>query len=170
MSAEHSILGIILLISAIILLYLSFYSLKKRSSNLYFYFSLLTLSVFLWCLGSAMEFFSVQMWAKIFWIKISYIGVATAAPLWFIVILEYAQHEKYLKPGYIGMLMVLPLVIILLAFTNDLHGLIWPTITPVSSAASSLLIYTHGLGFWVNITYSFILIILGLIVDRKSVV
>ncbi len=164
MSAEHSILGIILLISAIILLYLSFYSLKKRSSSLYFYFALLTLSVFLWCLGSAMEFFSVQMWAKIFWIKISYIGVATAAPLWFIVILEYAQHEKYLKPKYIGMLMVLPLVIILLAFTNDLHGLIWPSITPVSDVTGSLLIYAHGVGFWVNIAYSFILIILGLVV------
>jgi len=164
MSAEHSILGIILLISAIILLYLSFYSLKKRSSNLYFYFSLLTLSVFLWCLGSAMEFFSLQMWAKIFWIKISYIGVATAAPLWFIVILEYAQHEKYLKPKYIGMLMVLPLVIILLAFTNDLHGLIWPSITPVSGVTGSLLIYAHGVAFWVNIAYSFILIILGLVV------
>lgn len=164
MSAQHYILGIILLISALILIYLSFYSLRKRSSSLYFYFALLTLSVFLWCLGSAMEFFSVQIWAKIFWIKISYIGVATAAPLWFIVILEYAQHEKYLKPKYIGMLMVLPLVIILLAFTNDLHGLIWPTITPVSSVPGSLLIYTHGLGFWVNITYSFLLIILGLVV------
>jgi len=164
MSAQHSFLGIILLISAIILLYLSFYSLRKRSSNLYFYFSLLTLSVFFWCLGSAMEFFSLQMWAKIFWIKISYIGVATAAPLWFMVILEYAQHEKYLKPAYIGMLMVLPLVIILLVFTNDLHGLIWPSITPVSSMTGSLLIYSHGVGFWVNIAYSFILIILGLII------
>ncbi len=164
MSAQHYILGIILLISALILIYLSFYSLRKRSSSLYFYFALLTLSVFLWCLGSAMEFFSLEIWAKIFWIKISYIGVATAAPLWFIVILEYAQHEKYLKPKYIGMLMVLPLVIILLAFTNDLHGLIWPTITPVSSVPGSLLIYTHGLGFWVNITYSFLLIILGLVV------
>ncbi len=164
MSAQHSFLGIILLISAIILLYLSFYSLRKRSSSLYFYFALLTLSVFFWCLGSAMEFFSVQVWAKIFWIKISYIGVATAAPLWFIVILEYAQYEKYLKPAYIGMLMVLPLVIILLAFTNDLHGLIWPSITPVSSVTGSLLVYSHGVAFWVNIAYSFILIILGLIV------
>ena len=128
MSAQHSILGIILLLSAIIVLYLAIYSLKKRSSNLYFYFSLLTFSVFFWCLGSAMEFFSAAMWAKIFWIKISYIGVATAAPLWFILILEYGHYEKYIKPAYIGTLMLLPLVIVTLAFTNDFHGFIWPSI------------------------------------------
>lgn len=164
MAAQHSLLGIILILSALILLYLSFYSLRRRSSNLYFYFALLTLSVFFWCLGSAMEFLSAEIWAKIFWIQISYIGVATAAPLWFMVILEYAQYGKYLKPAYIGTLMVLPLVVILLAFTNDWHGLIWPSITPVSSMTGSLLIYTHGVGFWINIAYSFILIIVGIVV------
>lgn len=164
MAAQHLLLGIILLISASILLYLSLYSLRKRSSNLYFYFALLTLSVFFWCLGAAMEFLSLEMWAKIFWIQISYIGVATAAPLWFMVILEYAQHEKYLKPIYLGTLLILPLVIILLAFTNGWNGLIWPTITPVSDATGAMLIYAHGIGFWVNIAYSFILIVVGFVV------
>jgi PAS domain S-box-containing protein len=164
MSAQHSIMGIILILSSIIILYLAFYSLRKRSSNINFYFTLLMLSVFFWCLGSGMEFLSAEMWAKIFWTKISYIGVATAAPLWFIVILEYGQYEKYLKPAYIGTLMLLPLVIVILAFTNDFHGLIWPTITPASDVAGALLIYAHGLGFWVNLAYSFILIIMGLVI------
>ncbi|OPX59649.1 MAG: sensory histidine kinase AtoS [Methanobacterium sp. PtaB.Bin024] len=164
MSAQQSILGIILLMSAIIIMYLAIYSLRKRSSNLYYYFALLMFSVFFWCLGSAMEFFSADMMAKILWIQISYIGVATAAPLWFILILEYGQYEKYLKPAYIGMLMVLPLVIIILAFTNDLHGIIWPSITPVSDVTGAYLIYAHGLGYWINIGYSFIMIILGLVI------
>lgn len=164
MSAQHSVLGIILLLSSIVVLYLSIYSLRRRSSKIYFYFTLLTFSVFFWCLGSAMEFLSTEMWVKILWIKISYIGVATAAPLWFIVILDYAQYEKYLKPAYIGLLMFLPLVIIILAFTNDLHGLVWPNIVPVSDMAGALLVYSHGFGFWLNIAYSFILIILGLLV------
>ena len=89
--------------------------------------------MFFWCLGSALEFFSVDIWAKIFWIKVSYIGVATAAPLWFMVILEYAQYGKYLKPAYIGTLMVLPLVIISLGFTNDWPGLIGLPSLPVFS-------------------------------------
>ncbi|BDZ70781.1 histidine kinase N-terminal 7TM domain-containing protein [Methanobacterium petrolearium] len=164
MSAKQPILGIILLISAIIVMYLAFYSLRKRSSKFYYYFALLMFSVFFWCLGSAMEFFSADMMAKIFWIKISYIGVATAAPLWFILILEYGQYEKYLKPAYIGTLMVLPLVVIILAFTNDLHGIIWPSITPVSDMTGALLIYAHGLGYWVNIGYSYIMIVLGLVI------
>lgn len=167
MSSLHSFLGLVLILSAIIVLYLSVYSFRKRSSDLYFYFGLLTLSVFFWCLGSAMEFFSIEAWAKIFWIKISYLGVVTAGPLWFIVMLDYCQYEKYLKPGYIGILMLLPLIILLLVFTNEWHGFIWPSIIPVSSLAGSLLIYEHGWGFWINIAYSFILIIMGIILLLK---
>ncbi|NYB53036.1 MAG: PAS domain S-box protein [Methanobacteriaceae archaeon] len=164
MAAQQLVLGIILIISALILLYLAIYSLRKRSSNLYFYFSLLMFSVFFWCLGSALEFLSSDFGAKVFWIQISYIGVATAAPLWFILILEYGQYGKYLKPANIGTLMILPLVIIVLAFTNNFHGLIWPSITPTSDATGALLIYAHGLGYWINIGYSFLLLILGFVI------
>jgi PAS domain S-box-containing protein len=164
MSFQYSSYGIVLMISAAIVLSLAVYSYKKRSSNLHIYFIFLMLSVFFWCLGSAMEFFSIAVWAKIFWIKISYIGVATAAPLWFIFILDYAKYEKYLKPFYIGLLFVIPVIVLIMAFTNQWHGLLWPSITPASNQPGSLLIYGHGPVFWSNIIYSFIMVLTGILI------
>jgi PAS domain S-box-containing protein len=121
------------------------------------------LSVFFWCLGSAMEFFSVEIWAKIFWIKISYLGVATAAPLWLIFVLDYCEYKKYLKPVYLGLLFLLPVIVLIMTFTNEWHALLWPSISPASNLQGSFLIYAHGPVFWANILYSFAAILAGII-------
>ncbi len=162
MNFQYSTYGIVLLISAFIVLSLAAYSYRKRSSNLHIYFTLLMLSVFFWCLGSAVEFFSVEVWAKIFWIKISYIGVATAAPLWLLLMLEYGRYDKYLKPVYRGLLFFIPLIVLIMAFTNQWHGLLWPSIISASNQPGALLIYEHGFVFWINIIYSFIMVLTGI--------
>lgn len=163
MSLQYSSYGVVLMISTIIVLSLAIYSYKKRSSNLHIYFMLLMLSVFFWCFGSAMEFFSIEIPAKIFWIKISYLGVTTAAPLWLIFVLEYGKYEKYLKSAYIGLLFLLPFIVLIMAFTNQWHGLLWPSIIQSSNQPGAFLIYGHGPVFWANIIYSFIMVLTGII-------
>lgn len=158
------------MVSAITILSLAIYSYKKRSSTLHIYFIFFMLSVFSWCLGAAMEFFSIAVWAKIFWVKITYLGVATVAPLWFIFILNYAKYEEYLKPAYIGLLFFIPIIIIIMAFTNEWHGLLWPSIIPTSNQPGAVLIYEHGPIFFVNMIYSFSLAIMGLIILIKMLV
>jgi PAS domain S-box-containing protein len=167
MSFQYSLYGTLLLISAFLVLYLAIYSFKKRNSDMHIYFVLLMSSVFFWCLGAGMEFFSVEIWAKIFWTKISYIGVAIAPTLWFLLVLSYAKYDKYLKREYIVLLITIPLMVVLAAFTNEWHRLLWVDITPVSSLPGSLLIYAHGPIFWFDIVYSFFLILSGIIVLLK---
>ncbi len=162
MNFQYSTYGIVLIVSAIIVLSLAVYSYRKRTSNLHTYFIFLMLSVFFWCLGAGMEFFSIAVWAKISWIKISYLGVATAAPLWFIFVLNYVGYEKYLKPAYMVVIFTIPLLVLIMAFTNEWHGLLWPSIIPISHQPGDLLIYEHGPVFWANIIYSFVLILTGI--------
>lgn len=164
MNFQYSPYGIVLVVSAIIVLSLAIYGYRKRSSNLHIYFTFLMLSVFFWCLGSAMEFFSVEIWSKIFWIKISYLGIATAAPLWLILMLEYGRYTKYLKHTYIGLLFLIPIIVLIMTITNQWHGLLWPSITPSSSQPGALLIYEHGPVFWTNIIYSFIMVLTGIVI------
>jgi PAS domain S-box-containing protein len=59
--------------------------------------------------------------------------------------------------------MIVPIIILILVLTNGWHGLIWPTITASTSQAGSIIIYGHGLGFYVNVAYSYILMSLGLL-------
>jgi len=167
MDIKFSLFGVVLLFSAFIILFLSIYSYKYRPTNLNKYFSLIMFFAFLWCFGSAMDALSVDSWLKIFWVQIAYIGVATVPPLWFILILCYGGYEKYLKPYIFFLLMILPLLIIILAFTYPQHQLLWTNIIPVNNDPGSLLIYVHGPFFWADIIYSFSLIIMGIIILVK---
>ena len=158
------------MVSAFIILSLGIYSYKKRSSILHTYFIFFMISIFFWCLGAGMEFFSISMWAKVFWIKVTYIGVATVAPLWFIFVLNYANYQKYLKPLYIRLLFLIPFIIIIMAFTNEWHGLLWPHIIPTSNQPGAVLIYEHGPIFFINMIYSFALTLIGLFILIKTLI
>ena len=170
MNFQYSPYGIILLISAMVTLSLAVYSYRKRSSVLRTYFMFFMLSIFFWCLGAGMEFFSIAMWAKVSWVKITYLGVATVAPLWFVFVLNYAKYEKYLKPSYIGLLFIVPALIIVTAFTNEWHGLLWPAIIPTSSQPGAVLIYQHGPVFFINMIYSFSLTVIGIVILIKMLI
>ncbi|MGB9938128.1 MAG: histidine kinase N-terminal 7TM domain-containing protein [Methanobacterium sp.] len=167
MSLQYSNYGIILLLSAIIVLFLGIWRYRKRSSSLDSYFVLLMISVFFWCFGSSMEFFSVDILTKISWIKLSYIGVATAAPLWLLFVLNYCKYNKYLKPTYIGLLLIIPLIVLIMTATNEWHMLLWPSIIPSSNIPGSFLIYEHGPIFWLSIIYSFASILTGIFILIK---
>ena len=161
MNLSYSILGIILLLFAFGSISFALVSFRRRISNMHTYFSLLLFSSFFWCLGSGMELLSWQAWMKIFWLQFSYFGATTAAPVWFLFVLSFGKYEKYLKPQFIASLMIIPVFILIMVFTNPWHHLLWPSITPVSNLPGSLLIFEYGPVYWTNIIYSFFLIIVG---------
>ena len=55
----------------------------------------------------------------------------------------------------------MPLLTLALAATNEWHGLIWPSVTPISADPGARLVYTHGIGVWVFAAYAYFLIFLG---------
>ncbi len=66
--------------------------------------------------------------------------------------------------------MIIPVVILFLVATNGWFGLIWPTITPSSSQPGALLIYGHGIGFYIYAIYTYILIFLGILLLIKFLI
>ncbi len=52
-------------------------------------FSLVMLATAIWSWTGFMEFMSVDPGTKIFWSKLSYLGVVNIAPLWFVFALRY---------------------------------------------------------------------------------
>lgn len=164
MNYQYSSFGVLLLISSIILLFLSYYSYKNRSENLHKYFSALMFFAFIWCFASAGEYFSLQAVYKIFWVQLGYLGVALVPPLWFMFILSYGGYDKYLKPYFKAAILIIPLIIIFLALSYPLYPLLWIRIIPVSNLPGALLVYVPGPFFWVNIIYSFIMTLMGIII------
>lgn len=58
--------------------------------------------------------------------------------------------------------MIIPVIIAILALTNEFHKLIWTDIIPVSTSIGTFLIYEHGPGTWVNLIYAYPLLLIGM--------
>jgi PAS domain S-box-containing protein len=170
MTGIYTIYAILLLISSFITLYLTYYSWNKRSNPDAFYFSFLMLAVSIWALTGAFEMTSSTISTKVFWSQISYLGIVFVGPLWILFTMSYTDYGKRLKKPFIGLLLVVPAIILILVLTNGWHGLIWSTITPSSSQPGSLIIYGHGLGFYVNVIYTYFLMFLGILLLIKCLI
>jgi len=141
---------------------LAIYAFKKRSLKLHTFFILVMFSICIWSLGSLMELVSPLISNKILWAKISWIGITTVSPFLFLFVLSYGKYDKYLKNSYILILLILPLILTILAFTNQFHHLIWTSIIPYSTTIGTILVYNHGLALWINALYSYSLLLISI--------
>lgn len=170
MTEIYGTYAILLLISTIITTYLAFYSWNKRSKTYAFYFSVLMLSISIWSITGAFEMASISYAYKVMWSQLSYLGIVFIGPLWLLFTLSYTGHKKWLNNKFIAILMIMPAIILLLVATNGWYGLIWPTITPSSNQPGALLIYGHGTGFFINVVYTYALMLIGIILFSQFLI
>jgi len=140
------------------------YAWRRRAMSGGVYFVLLMAAVALWSIANAAEYATLAIPTKVFWTKISYLGIVSVAPLWLLFALGYSQRNKWLVPRRFILLWIVPLAILLLTATNDWRGgLYWPTITPISEVPGAALVYGHGIAVWLGVAYSYILLLIGAI-------
>ena len=124
-------------------------------------FALLMLAVVEWSLAYALELGSADLPVKVFWVKIEYLGIVTVSVMWLAFVLQYTGREKWLTRRNAALLAIVPLVTLLLIWTNDLHGLIWSDVRLDTSGFFPLLDLTYGAWWWAHAAYSYLLLLLG---------
>lgn len=124
---------------------------------------LLGLASAVWSLGYALEIAGGDLPTKIVWGKIQYLGIVTIPLLWVIFTYSYASKGILLTRRLLILLSIVPLVTLLLAFTNESHGLIWEKTQLYRVGAFSALEITHGFWFWIYWGYSNLLLLGGTI-------
>ena len=133
---------------------------QKRKSRGGWPLFLLFLAISEWALANGFEAAAVLQTQKIFWSKIAYIGAQTSPVFLLLFALQYTGRGRRVTPHITSLLFMMPLLVIFLAFTNDLHGLLWPGFLP-GPAGSNSLIYLHGPVFWVAMVYVYSVIFAG---------
>ena len=126
-------------------------------------FCLLMLAVAEWSLAYALELVSADLPTILFWDNISWLGAAFAPTLWLVFALQYTGRANRLMRRNIAILVVEPLVTLLLAGTNQFHGLIENNIRLDTSGSFAALEMTYGVWYWINIAYSYLLLFVGAI-------
>jgi hypothetical protein len=157
----HTIPFIIMIISAVLAGVLAFIARRWRNTPGVNYFSALMLAVAILATADAVELIATALPDKITWSKLSYLGLINIAPLWLMFCLHFSHHTSQLTRGRVAALWVIPLTALVLAVTNEWHGLIWSTVKLITPLAGSLAIYELGAFYWIHIVYAYLLLLLG---------
>jgi PAS domain S-box-containing protein len=151
----------LLLVVAAISAALLIYAWRRRGTTGAETLALLMAGVCIWAAGYALELSGADLSTKIFWAKVEYVGIASVPVAWLAFALQYTGREGRLTGRNLALLSALPLITLLLAWTNEAHGLIWSSTRLGDDGPFTALAVEHGAWFWVHLSYSYLLLLMG---------
>lgn len=124
-------------------------------------FFLLMLAVTVYAGTYTVELAVESTTAKILWCKLGYFGIVPLAPLWLTFALNFSGRAKWLTRARALALWVIPVLHLGLVLTNEVHRLVWPSISQLPESAGARLQYGHGPAVWLFTAYAYPLFIVG---------
>lgn len=161
MDLTFTVVSWILLATAVISGIIAIYSHLKGYSNHQIYFTLMMIMIAEWAIMSTLESAALEIPSKIFWSKLEYIGALTSSVFFLRYAIGVAEIRNKWLTRYFFIFWIIPVLIILLAATNELHNIIWQNFS-WSPAGNNILIYHHGPGFLVAMGYSLLMVAIAL--------
>jgi PAS domain S-box-containing protein len=152
-----------LLIGAVLAVFLSIYIGRRRTAPGAWPLVVLLLAAAVWSAAYALELASEDLTAKLLWAKVEYIGIVAIAPAWFLFSMQYTSRRNWFtrSPRNLALLAIIPIITLILVWTNEAHGLIWSRTGLEPSTALPMLKLEYGPGFWVYWIYAYLLLMLG---------
>jgi len=129
-------------------------------------FFLLTLILAeIWIAGQALELAALDLPTKIFWANIEYIPITLMSVTYFYLTLVFTRHDSWLKSRWVFLaLLIVPIIVNILVWTNDIHGLIRQNVFLDSSGSFPTVGKTYGPAFRAFAVYNYAIAILTLII------
>ena len=123
----------------------------------------------LWATLYALELTAPSLAGKTAWAKAEYLGIVALPLTWFLFARGYTGATRRLGRGLWVLLGLVPAITVVLAATNELHGLLWSKVSLSTSGPFPVLSLVHGPWFWVHMTYSYALLALGSLLLIRAV-
>jgi diguanylate cyclase (GGDEF)-like protein/PAS domain S-box-containing protein len=114
-----------------------------------------------WSLFYGFETLAQSAAMRELWSQLAYIGTYGTGT--FLLRFAIRWLRPRLSSWWLNLLWIVPIAIVIAAFTNQWHGLIWPSITP-SDQSWFVWFYEHGPIFWVGISYQYAAILASVVV------
>ena len=133
---------------------------KFRKSIEVRFLILLEVFVAIWAFSYALEFGTPVLEEKVFYSQLSYLGIAFIPLSYFFFTTAFSRKFSLVNKRSILFTLIIPIITLILVFTNDKHGLIWKDYSMDSD--TNMLYYKHGIWFWLFDIYAFTLIVWGI--------
>ncbi len=134
---------------------------RRRSTPGATAFALLMAAAGEWALTYALSLMHTGQELQLFWVKIRYVGIVIVPGAWLIFALLQTGRGKWVTRCLLILLMIEPLAILLLIWTNGFHKLYWAEIIQRQLGPFVVIDAVPGIFYWVHVVYSYLLISLG---------
>ncbi|SDJ56247.1 PAS domain-containing protein [Halovenus aranensis] len=115
----------------------------------------------LWTIPEAISLGFDTLDQILFWNKLLFPGASLVPVAYFVLGLRYAGYDRWRSWTFYGGLCVIPVVTVLGALTNDVHGLFWESVAIEQVAGVTTLAGANGPLLWLNLGYSYLLIVVA---------
>jgi len=132
--------------------------------------ALLVLGSSIWLIMQALELTSGSLPIKLQFYMLRYVGVVTVPSVWLVLAMLISGYERHVNRRNIFMLTIVPVLSLLLIFTNKSHGLMFSSVTLNTTDPSLPLMVTFGPAYWaLSVLYSYALMIAGFVIVTRRV-
>lgn len=131
------------------------------------FFVLMVSSVF-WSLANALEMMGTDLPTKLFWANVQYICYNVIPVTWLVLALQYTGRDRWLTRRRLLLLLIIPVLTIVVAWTNQYHGLLRRDIFLDRSGPFPVVGKTYGPWFWVFAAYSYPLMIVSCVIHLRA--
>ena len=146
--------------AAIVLTLLAGYAWRRgrTTSGSDVFLVLLILSAW-WGYTYALELLTTDPTTMLFWVKLEWISIALLPVAWLLFALAYAGYTRWLSLPVIALLVVLPAVMIVLAWTTPAHDLLY--VNPGVRDVGDFVVFSaeRGPAYLIHVIYSYLLIL-----------
>lgn len=131
--------------------------------------ALLALGAANWSLWYAVATGFEDLPIRILLAKAQYPGIVSVPVALLIFTLQYIGYDKWLTRRNITLLAIIPTLCLVLAWTNEFHGLIWAKIQVTVRQSVPVLDIEYGPFFWLYTTYSYLAVLIATLILLRAV-
>ena len=129
---------------------------------------ILMIAVTEWSVGYAFQIMSTQIFYKLLWGKLQYIGIVVTPLACLVFVFQYSGHSKWLNWQTFLFLILIPFITLFLVWSYPKNSLVWTSVTLVSDGPFPMAVFSHGSWFWVWTAYAYLLLFLSVIMLAQT--
>lgn len=152
-----------LLIPAVVSAYLAHESWRTEYGLKGKILSLAMLPIMLWAAAYGFELASTELEVMKFWLKIEYLAIPYVTPFMLLVIFQIVNLDLGIQSRKVSLIFIIPLITMILSLTNDFHHLFYNEVYLQKEGPFPTLKLSFGPWYFVHVTYSYLLVLAGLI-------
>ncbi|MFT3890274.1 MAG: diguanylate cyclase [Anaerolineales bacterium] len=134
---------------------------RKNSASGSFSLRVLLFFMAVWSASYTISLTGISLATKELWLHVTFVCMAVVPVLYLIFVLKYTRRETWLTPVSISLMLLIPVISILLRWTNGYHHLVYRYYQAIPWNNTFALHYVRGSWFYVGLAYSFVVIILS---------